>query len=142
MPLTSAASSSQGVTFKKASGSAVAFLNSIDGLEIKANTLDTTALDATGGYKTFVNGFKEVSDISLSGYYSPKDHDVFMTDLTAGTSIAYEIQFPAYGGAVTGYKWAFNALVTGFKHKSSTDAVITFDATLKVVGAPTFTPAA
>ena len=142
MPLVSAASSSQGVTFKKASGTAVAFLSSIDGLDIKANTIDTTALDATGGYKTFISGFKEISDVSLSGFYSPKDHDVFMTDLTAGTAIQYEIQFPVYGGATTGSKWAFTAIVTGFKHKSSVDNVISFDTTLKVVGAPTFTPAA
>lgn len=142
MPLTSAATTSQGVSFKKASGTAVAFLNSIDGLEVKANTIDTTSLDATGGYKTFIAGFKEVSDVSVSGHYSPKDHDGFMADLTAGTAIAYEIQFPAAGGAVTGSKWAFTAIVTGFKHKASVDNVVTFDATLKVVGAPTFTPAA
>ncbi|KRE33427.1 phage tail tube protein [Paenibacillus sp. Soil724D2] len=142
MPIVSAAVSSQGVTFKKSAGTAVAFLNSIDGLSIKANTMDTTALDATGGFKTFISGFKEVDDVSLGGFYSSKDHDTFVTDLLAGTSATYEIVFPLAGGATTGAKWAFTAIVTGFKHKASVDNVVSFDATLKVVGAPTFTPAA
>lgn len=141
MAVVSAATSSQGVTFKKAAGTAVSFLSSIDGLDIKANTIDTTSLDATGGYKTFISGFKEVSDVSLGGFYSSKDHDVFITDLQAGNSTSYEIQFPPAGGATTGSKWAFTAIVTGFKHKASVDNVVSFDATLKVVGAPTFTAA-
>lgn len=142
MAVTSAAVSSQGVTFMKTAGTAVAFLNSIDGLSIKANTIDTTALDTVGGFKTFISGFKEVDDVSLGGFYSSKDHDVFVTDLMAGTTATYTIQFPVAGGAVTGAKWSFTGIVTGFKHKSSVDNVVSFDATIKVVGAPTFTPAA
>lgn len=138
---TSAAVSSQGVTFKKATGSAVAFLNSIDGLSLKAGTIDTTALDATGGFKTFVQGFKEVDDVSLSGFYSSADHDGFITDLLAGTSASYTIQFPPAGGALTGSKWTFTGIVTGFSHKAAVDAVISFDAQIKVVGLPTFAPA-
>jgi predicted secreted protein len=141
MPVTSAATTSQGVTFKKATGSAVAFLNSIDGLSIKANTIDTTALDATGGFKTFIQGFKEVDDVSLSGFYSSFDHDVFITDVLAGTSASYTIQFPPAGGATTGSKWTFTGIVTGFKHKAAVDNVISFDVTIKVVGAPTFAAA-
>jgi predicted secreted protein len=142
MPITSGTASSQGVQFKKAAGTAVVFLNSIDGLEVKSNTIDITALDNVGGYKSFISGFKEVSDVSLSGFYSPKDHDGFVTDFTAGTIIQYEIIFPVMGGATTGSKWAFSAIVTGFKHKASVDNVISVDITLKVTGAPTFSPAA
>lgn len=141
MPLTSAATPSQGVTFKKSAGTAIAFLNSIDGLEVKASTIDTTALDTVGGYKTFIQGFKEVSDVQLGGSYSSKDHDVFMTDFTAGGSIAYEIQFPIAGGATTGAKWTFSAIVVGFKTKAAVESVISFDVTLKVVGAPVFVSA-
>jgi predicted secreted protein len=141
MPVVSAATTSQGVTIKKTAGTAIAFLNSIDGLEVKANTIDTTALDTTGGYKTFISGFKEVSDVQLSGFYSSKDHDVFMTDFNAQTSTTYDIQFPPAGGATTGTKWSFTALVVGFKTKAAVDNVISFDVTLKVVGAPTFTSA-
>jgi hypothetical protein len=44
--------SAQGTTIKKTAGTAIAYLTKIDGLSIKANTIDTTALDTTGGYKT------------------------------------------------------------------------------------------
>jgi predicted secreted protein len=57
--------SAQGTTIKKTASSAIAYLTKIDGLSIKANTIDTTALDTTGGYKTFINGFKEVDDVSI-----------------------------------------------------------------------------
>jgi predicted secreted protein len=142
MALVTGSSSSQGTQFKKATGTAVANLNSIDGLDVKANTIDSTTLDTAGGFKTFVQGFKEVSDVALSGYYSPKDHDIFMADLTAGDVIEYEIVFPIFAGALTPAKWVFDGIVTGFKHAAAVDNIITFDATIKVVGQPTFTPAA
>lgn len=141
MPVTSAVVTSQGVTLKKATGSAIAYLTSIDGLSLKANTIDTTSLDTALGYKTFIQGFKEVDDVSLSGSYSSFDHDVFITDFNAGTSASYTIQFPPAGGAATGAKWAFTGIVTGFKHKAAVDNVVSFDVSIKVVGAPTFTSA-
>jgi hypothetical protein len=52
--------SAQGTTIKKTAGTAIAYLTKIDGLSIKANTIDTTALDTTGGYKTFINGLKRL----------------------------------------------------------------------------------
>jgi predicted secreted protein len=140
MAVVTGTGSSQGVTFKKGAGSAVAFLNSIDGLDLKANTLDTTTLDVASGYKTFISGFKEVADVSLSGFYSPKDHDIFVTDFNSGVAATYTITFPPIGGG-TAVVWSFTGIVTGFKHKAAVDNVITCDITIKVSGAPTFTAA-
>lgn len=146
MPQTStAASSSQGVTFMKTPPAAgilfsgtMAFINSIDGVEVKAGTLDTTSLNTIGGYKTFISGFRETSDLAISGFYSSIDHDVFMTDFNAGTQNNYGIQFPKVGGATTiGTTWFFVGIIIGFKTKSAVDSVITFDATIKIVGQPT-----
>lgn len=141
MAVVSGVTPSQGVTLKKATGNAIAFLTSIDGLSLKAGTIDTTALDTAGGYKTFAQGFREVDDVSLSGNYSSFDHDIFITDFNSGTSAQYTIQFPVAGGATTGSKWVFTAIVTGFKHKAAVDNMVSFEAQLKVVGAPTFTAA-
>lgn len=129
--------SAQGTTIKKTAGTAIAFLTKIDGLDIKANSLDTTALDTAGGYKTFINGFKEVSDISLSGFFDYSSHSAILTDLQAGTSAGYTITFPPAPGGATGASWTFNAIVNSFKTSAATDSVISFDATLKVSGAPT-----
>jgi predicted secreted protein len=129
--------SSQGTTLKKTSGTAYAFLTKIDGLSIKANTIDVTNLGSTGGYKEFVNGFKEVDDVSLSGFFDYSSHDELLTDLQAGTKTNYTIQFPPAPGGTTGASWTFDAIVTSFKTGAAVDATITFDATLKVSGAPT-----
>jgi predicted secreted protein len=129
--------SSQGTTIKKTSGTAIAFLTKIDGLSIKASTIDTTALDTEGGYKTFINGFKEVDDVSISGFFDYTAHSAILTDLQAGTSDAYTIQFPPAVGGTTGPSWTFNAVVTGFKTGAGVDQTISFDATLKISGAPT-----
>lgn len=141
MTITAGAISSQGTTIKKGAGAAFAFLTSIDGLDIKVNTFDTTALDSTAGYKTFIGGFKEVSEIQLSGYFDYTSHSGMLTDLQAGTSASYTIQFPVNIGGVTGASWTFNAIVTGFKTKSAVDSVISFDAVLKVSGSPTLVAA-
>jgi predicted secreted protein len=129
--------SSQGTTIKKTDGTAIAFLTKIEGLSIKANTIDTTALDTTGGYKTFINGFKEVDDVSISGFFDYSSHDQLLTDLQAGTKTNYTIQFPPAPGGTTGASWTFDAIVTTFKTGAAVDATISFDASLKVSGAPT-----
>lgn len=129
--------SSQGTTIRKTSGTAIAFLTSIDGLDIKANSIEVTALDSTGGFKKYINGFKEVSDVSISGFFDYSSHNAILTDLQAGTKTNYTVQFPIAPGGTTGASWTFDAVVTGFKTSSKVDAVITFDATLKVSGQPT-----
>jgi|SRR5437763_9844433 predicted secreted protein len=129
--------SAQGTTIKKTAGTAIAYLTKIDGLSIKANTIDTTALDTTGGYKTFINGFKEVDDVSISGFFDYTAHGAILTDLQAGTNAGYTIQFPPAVGGVTGASWTFNGIVTSFKTGAGVDQTISFDATLKVSGAPT-----
>lgn len=137
MPATPGPISSQGTTIKKTSGTAIAFLTKIEGLSIKANTIDTTALDTTGGYKTFINGFKEVDDVSISGFFDYSAHSGILTDLQAGTKDNYTIQFPTSPGGVTGASWTFDAIITNFKTGAAVDSTISFDATLKVSGQPT-----
>jgi predicted secreted protein len=128
--------SSQGTTIKKTSGTAIAFLSKIEGLSIKADSIETTALDTTGGYKTYINGFKSVDDVAISGFFDYSSHSAILTDLQAGTNASYTIQFPAAPGGLTGASWTFDAVVTGFKTGASTGATVTFDATLKVSGQP------
>lgn len=130
--------SSQGTTIKKTSGTAVANLTSIDGLDIKGNTIESTTLDTADGFKTFVSGLKEVNDVSISGYFDYTSHSDILTDLQAGTSNNYTIQFPKTATQTTnGDSWTFDAIVTGFKTKAGMDSLISFDATLKVSGSPT-----
>jgi hypothetical protein len=117
-------------------------LTSIDGLDVKVSTIETTTLDSTTGYKTFVTGFKEVSDVSIGGYLDAQaDVPLWTAINTAGQQAtqSFTIQFPAVGGQTTGTKWVFNGIVTGFKTKAGENSMVAFDATVKVSGAPTLT---
>lgn len=117
-------------------------LTSIDGLDVKVTTIETTSLDSTTGYKTFVTGFKEVSDVAIAGYLDAQaDAPLWTAISSAGnqTPQQFTIQFPTVGGQTTGTKWTFNGIVTGFKTKAAENALVSFDATIKVSGAPTLT---
>lgn len=126
-----------GTTFKKGTV-AVAELTSINGVEVSAETIDTTTLDATDGYRTFIQGFKDGGEVSLGGFLNPatgKGQDTLLTDLEAGTVNAYTITFPLSMNA----EWGLNAIVTGFSTGVELEDGLTFEATLKVSGKPTLT---
>jgi predicted secreted protein len=124
-----------GTTLKKGT-TAIANLTSIGGLDLSADTIETTTLDTASGYRTFRQGLKDAGEVSLSGYFDPVDHQGLLTDFEAGTETAYTIEFP--GGA----KWDFNAVVTGYSTGAEMEDNVSFEATLKVSGKPTLTTGA
>lgn len=113
---------------------AVADLTEIGGLELSADTIDTTTLDSSGGYRTFIGGFKDGGEVSISGFFTPGDpgQAALYTDFQAGSTNAYSIEFPAELNAA----WEFNAVVTGFTTSVAVEDAINFEATLKVSGNP------
>lgn len=125
-----------GTIFKKGT-TAIGGLTSIKGLEITADTIDSTVLDATGGYRTFVGSLKDAGEVSLEGYFDPSQHEQFLTDLEAGTSGAYSIEFT--DGTTTGSTWAFSGVVTNVGTEAGLEDLVSFTCTIKVSGQPTFT---
>lgn len=117
---------------------AIAELTSISGLELSADTLDTTTLDAVDGYRTFIQGLKDAGEVSISGYFNPetgKGQSELLADFESGTANPYTIEFPAELGA----KWEFDAIVTGFSTGAELEDLVSFEATLKISGKPTLT---
>lgn len=113
-------------------------LTEIGGIELSADTLDTTTLESDGGYREFIGGFKDAGEVSLSGYLEidssngqKKMYDAFET----GDVQEFAIEFPESIGA----KWAFKGVVTGFSTGASLEDLISFGATIKVSGKPTLT---
>lgn len=113
----------------------IAELTSIGGLELSAETIDTTTLDATGGYRTFINGFKDGGEVSISGFFNTQHHKGLYDDFQSGAVSSYTIEFPPALGA----KWEFNAVVTGYSTSIELEDAIAFEATLKVSGEPKLT---
>lgn len=125
-----------GTKLKKGTA-AIANLTSISGLDVSADTIETTTLDSEG-YRTYIQGLKDAGEISISGYLDAtagKGHAELFADFEAGTVDNYTIEFPAAMKA----KWEFGAIVTGFSTGAELEDLVSFEATLKISGQPTLT---
>jgi predicted secreted protein len=134
-PLTGVVTVSQGTTLKKGS-TKIATLTSIDGLDLQADTIETTNLESTGGYKTYVAGLREAGDVSIKGRYNYIDHNAIFTDFEDGSVDSYTIEFPDKG-ATNGTQWTFSAIVTNFKTGAEMGGLVDFEAKFKISGKPT-----
>ena len=113
----------------------VAELQSISGLEIKADTIEVTNLDSAG-WRNYIQGLKDGGEVSLSGYFNSSDTNgqyALYTALTGGTVTNFNITFPSALGA----QWTFSGIVTGYTTGAAMEDTVTFEATIKVTGIPT-----
>jgi hypothetical protein len=65
-PATGIVTVAQGTVMKKGAVN-IATLTSIDGLDLQADTIETTTLASTGNYKTYVGGMKDAGEVSIKG---------------------------------------------------------------------------
>lgn len=112
----------------------IAELTSISGLEITADTIETTNLDSAG-WRSFIQGVRDGGEVSISGYFNPGDTNgqyALYSSLTGGTVLSYTITFPSSLGA----SWTFSGIVTAYTTGAEMEDSVTFEATLKVTGQP------
>lgn len=113
----------------------VAGLTEIGGLELSADTIDTTTLDSDGGYREFIGGFKDAGEVSLTGFFDPTTgngqkelYDAF----ESGEVQDFIIEFPAELKT----SWNFKGVVTGFNTSTTLEDPVSFEGTIKVSGKP------
>jgi len=127
-----------GTTLTKGTTAAVTIgnLTSINGVEIKADTIDVTNLASAGGYKESIGGFKDAGEVSIEGFFDPAttaNQTGLQDDLDDGTADDYSINFPT----TPAWGWKFKGIVTGFKvGDAKMDGTIAFAATIKISGKP------
>lgn len=112
----------------------VAELTSIGGLELSADTIETTTLDNADGYRTFIQGLKDGGEASVGGYFNPGDTNgqvALYNAFNSGALLPYTILFP-FGAA-----WTFNGIVTAVSTSAELEDGVPFEATIKVSGKPT-----
>lgn len=128
------AGAAKGTSFKIGTIS-VGELSSIGGVSVSAETIDTTTLDNTDGYRTFIAGFKDGGEVSLSGFlkYNDAGQKAIYTAFESGTVQSCSIVFPTAISA----SWTFNGVVTAFETGAELEDAVSFDATVKVSGKPT-----
>ena len=80
----------------KINNKVVGGLTSINGIEINADTVDLTALDNTSGYREKAADFKDVGDVTASGFLDGADNgqDECLSLLDSGEAVACQIVFP------------------------------------------------
>lgn len=116
-------------------GAEIKGLTSIGEVSPEAEELDATTLDSAGGYREFIQGFKDSGEVSLTGYFDKADvgQKALITGFGDGVAKATVITFPSTNGVVT-----FNAYVKSFSVGSAdVDGLVGFSATLRISGAVT-----
>lgn len=119
----------------KIGANSIAELTSIGGLELSADTLETTTLDSPDGFRTYTGGLKDSGEVSISGYFNPGDTNgqkAFYDAYVNGNLVNFTILFPSTLGA----SWDFQGIVTGFSTGAELEDGISFEGTIKVSGKP------
>lgn len=124
---------------------AVSEVNTISGLGWSRNMIETTTLDTTGGYRTYLPSFRDGDVLTLNMNFTvanwDKFHDLFESQDEEADSLDCRIVLKA--GAVTKYTWEFEAFVQKISLGDvSTDDKVNQIIELKVTGAPVETSGA
>jgi predicted secreted protein len=110
----------------------MAGITNIGGPTVSRDTHDTTALDTTGGYRTFITGFREAGEITLDMIFDRTEFDIVLSDFESNTKQNYEIVLPDTDSTSI----EFEGLVTGMPLTIG-EAPVTIAATIKISGAIT-----
>jgi predicted secreted protein len=126
----------------RALGTAITFnaqtvgsISSISEVAPDSDELDVTTLDSTGGYREFLQGFKDGGECTLTGFYDSGDagQAAIITGYGTGDIDATVITLPAAAGTVS-----FNSYVKSYAiGAAEVDGAVGFSGTLRITGAVT-----
>ncbi len=129
-------------TILKIDGSTIGNVTNITGPSMSKDTIDTTALDTTGGYRTFITGFKNAGTLTFTLMFEKEEYSTLKAAFDSDVAKSIEVILPDGATAETGSKLSFNGLVTELPLTIPPDDKITCDVTIQISGPVTFTPAA
>lgn len=115
--------------------STIAEINDISGPNMSRATIDTTSLDTTGGYKTFIASFRDGGEIQLEMNFTQNGYNQMKDDFEDSDPRDYQIVFPDTEATTLG----FSALVTALGTKFPKEDKIGCSVTLKISGQITLT---
>ena len=138
-----AVSNSQGTTLKftPEGGTQVTVgkLTSVGEIQPEAEEIDITTLDSEGGYREFMQGFRDSGEVELSGYHDAQDagQKALREAFTAGKSGAFIVSFP------DGTDVAFSGFIKSHTiGAAEVDGAVGFGAVVRVSGPVVVTEAA
>lgn len=135
-----AATRAQGTTLKftPVGGTQVVVgkLTSVGEIAPEAEEVDITTLESTGGYREYMQGFRDSGELEITGFHDADDagQTALRTAFASGASGAFEVKFPD-DTAVT-----FSGFIKNHTIGSAeVDGAIGFGAVIRISGAVTVT---
>ena len=124
---------------------AVAELSSVGGIEPSTETIDVSNHDTEGGFREFISSISDAGDFTIEGNFVAGDEGqaTVREAFFAKSIVPVTIEFPKAASETAGAKWACNCMISSFRAvgDATIDSQLTFAATLKISGKPTFTDA-
>lgn len=114
---------------------AIGALTSIGEITPSSEELDATTLDSSGGYREYLQGFKDSGEVTVTGYYDKADtgQAELIAGFVSGEIKDVDITFPGTAGGAE-----FQAYVKSYTiGAADVDGIIGFGATLRISGAVT-----
>lgn len=137
-----AATKSQGTTLKFTPDGGtqvtVGKLSSVGEIQPDSEELDVTTLESEGGYREYMQGFRDAGEVELSGYHDAGDagQKALRAAYASGKAGSFEVSFP------DGSKVSFSGFVKSHTIGSAeVDGAIGFGAVVRVSGGVTVTEA-
>jgi len=110
----------------------ISLITKIVGPDSKRDTLDTTSLDTTGGYRTFLGGLRDGGSVKLSMQFSRDTWETMRADFESDTLQNYEIVLPDADNTSREFQGFVTEVPLNIDEK-----IITADVTIKISGQPT-----
>ena len=137
-----AATRSQGTTLKFTPAGGVQVnvgrLTSVGEIQSDSEAVDVTTLESAGGYREYIQGFRDAGEVELSGFHDAQDagQTALRAAYDSGEIGAFEVDFP------DGSKVDFSGFVKGHTVGSAeVDGAIGFGAVVRITGAVKMTEA-
>lgn len=123
----------KGTLFNRWDGSQwvlIANIVGIDGPSASRETVDTTTLNSTGGYREFIGSLRDAGEISLNMNFDKDTFAIMQADLDSDDSQEYQIVLPDSVNTTI----EFTGLITANPVSIQVDDKISSDVTIKLTG--------
>lgn len=121
-------------TIFKFNDTVVGKLTAVGEISPDSESLDVTTLDSEGGYREFLQGYRDSGEVELSGFHEKGDagQAALRSAYASGAAGSASVEFP------DGTTVSFRAFVKGYTiGAAEVDGAVGFGAVLKLTGAVT-----
>lgn len=119
----------------------IANLTTIGEIGLESDEIDVTTLDSADDFKEYIGGAKDGGTIDLEGNIVTDDGLTQLYTLANSREAKkFKVDYPTKPGETTPASWTITGYIASCKDGEKTvDGLLTFSASIRVSGAPTFT---